>query len=1313
MAKGVYYPAERFVDDVEYARQQREELQSRIHTATPVVFEQNEPKQNTAQVNPALKLAKVNDDGKVEWVQIPTIKSAPLLQLGGGGMHITIPVRKGDEGLAIFASRAIDNWWAKGGIQNQDQARMHSVTDAFVIPGFASQPNKLDNVNTTSMQMRTTDGKTNFEFDPTSGGKMTMTSPQNPMTVQGKAFDTKVETSTQKATDNIKLDTPTTTATGNLNVAKKLTAGQGLQVAGGATVSGGLQVSGGITGAGGGPIDLAYLPLVGGQITGPLYIASTVNPVSSTTASSFSGRIIRFMQDAGDESNAGTIAYRIFDGAALNILGAGTASGSRKIVLWDNVSVTGAAAITGNLTVAGDIWIGGQPIGTGLPYLPLVGGILSGPLAVTGFIQTQGAGAIYVFADRTGGANWGWYSTGNVARLNSASNGDRFWVDLSGNGSFTGSLTVTTALSVGGGAGTGPMLVVQQSRPASYFWDKATIACQDGRVFAQGVGGGITFMGKFNTAGNWADYGGVQAYKANPTDGEYTGYLDIWARGTGGAIRFFAGETIGGGQLAQFTPSDWQSTQSANFTPRRWRFAVNAGDNGAAGSIDYRGYDGPSLSIVGAGTAPTGRKITLWDDVQVQNNLNVTGSLALGGLLTAGAINSPNISAIGVSAWLGFANRTSPGAGDWGWYASDGKARLFNGADRLWIDTDGSIYSFSNIIMPNGNWLFCRDSAGTPQVIASIQGDNAIYIGGGERWMYLRGSMTSVSGNTIGFQNYMGGVGGTGGPCIYGDSNWILVKPGSGNGGLLLYDYNGATRAEMRTDGTFWAMGVGNPALGQFRMMQNNVGNGYGSAWYNDGTTTYLLLTNLNDSQGGMNALRPFLCDMSTGKIVMQQGLQVNGAMSKYYGGVQIFNGGGGGSNLNLYDDGNSHIESSTVLWLNWNGVQIQANGGFYANGGIAVGAGFTANCPSTLNGQLNVNGTTFLTQYSYAQAGLRVWSGGAGSDPLEVRSDGGHARTYYHVAGVRIWTCGAINTGVFYIADESAGARRMQIDLSGNVLIDNSLTVGGNVQANGSTGCNGLWWGNNGGWWWTGSPVHTDSDIQCRDCYTNSVFVGGLQLYAIGADWVYSPKGILANTNGLYSYTNCHADGVGTFAGGVTCSNGRINSQGGDAGFFFSNRAAPGPGYFGWFASQGLARFVSDGADRVYFNSVGDIYPYTPSTATCGNYNWWNVISNNFSPPSDPRLKRDIEPAPPALARVRDIPAVTYRWRDGIETKKRQYGWLSTDVRRVMGDEWAGVIHNPMTGMDGIALNQVTALLWKAVQELAAEVETLKARLH
>lgn len=59
---------------------------------------------------------------------------------------------------------------------------------------------------------------------------------------------------------------------------------------------------------------------------------------------------------------------------------------------------------------------------------------------------------------------------------------------------------------------------------------------------------------------------------------------------------------------------------------------------------------------------------------------------------------------------------------------------------------------------------------------------------------------------------------------------------------------------------------------GQFRMTNNA---GYGSMWQNDGTNTYLLLTNTGDWNGPFNALRPLTIESATGNCVFGNSIEV------------------------------------------------------------------------------------------------------------------------------------------------------------------------------------------------------------------------------------------------------------------------------------------------------------------------------------------------------------------------------------------------------------------------------------------------------
>ena len=56
----------------------------------------------------------------------------------------------------------------------------------------------------------------------------------------------------------------------------------------------------------------------------------------------------------------------------------------------------------------------------------------------------------------------------------------------------------------------------------------------DTTAFAEGVGGGLTFRGKYNTAGNSSIFGGIKGIKESVIDGNYNGALTFYTRAHGG-----------------------------------------------------------------------------------------------------------------------------------------------------------------------------------------------------------------------------------------------------------------------------------------------------------------------------------------------------------------------------------------------------------------------------------------------------------------------------------------------------------------------------------------------------------------------------------------------------------------------------------------------------------------------------------------------------------------------------------------------------------------------------------------------------------
>lgn len=149
----------RIEDDRETHESGSDARQSKMWNALPVLIEKYNAAEGTLEVQPAIKSTIRKADGKQERVQLPLIKDAPVAFPQGGGFTMTFPMTKGDEAIAIFSSRSIDQWHQSGGIQQQVSARMHDLSDALIIPGVRSKPRKLTPApSTTSTELRSDDG---------------------------------------------------------------------------------------------------------------------------------------------------------------------------------------------------------------------------------------------------------------------------------------------------------------------------------------------------------------------------------------------------------------------------------------------------------------------------------------------------------------------------------------------------------------------------------------------------------------------------------------------------------------------------------------------------------------------------------------------------------------------------------------------------------------------------------------------------------------------------------------------------------------------------------------------------------------------------------------------------------------------------------------------------------------------------------------------------------------------------------------------------------------------------------------------------
>lgn len=161
-------PRFRWDDGTETLETLADDILSRVRVAVPVKLTKDSDG-HTVSLQPLIKAVRKGPDGKTEQVSLPVLSDVPIQHGGGGGVTITHPHKEGDEGVFLFSHRSLDAWFQQGGDQPQIDARMSSLSDGFYLSNVRSTPRKLQNVSTTSTQMRSDDGKHFTDLNPTTG----------------------------------------------------------------------------------------------------------------------------------------------------------------------------------------------------------------------------------------------------------------------------------------------------------------------------------------------------------------------------------------------------------------------------------------------------------------------------------------------------------------------------------------------------------------------------------------------------------------------------------------------------------------------------------------------------------------------------------------------------------------------------------------------------------------------------------------------------------------------------------------------------------------------------------------------------------------------------------------------------------------------------------------------------------------------------------------------------------------------------------------------------------------------------------------
>lgn len=157
-------------------------------------------------------------------------------------------------------------------------------------------------------------------------------------------------------------------------------------------------------------------------------------------------------------------------------------------------------------------------------------------------------------------------------------------------------------------------------------------------------------------------------------------------------------------------------------------------------------------------------------------------------------------------------------------------------------------------------------------------------------------------------------------------------------------------------------------------------------------------------------------------------------------------------------------------------------------------------------------------------------------------------------------------------------------------------------------------------------------------------------------------------------------------------------------------------PGTNEWF------NMLSNG--NAYFNGTlycnagmwtnSNIAPGSNGALDCGLISnaWSNVYSYNYPTPSDPRLKKSVQVAPPgALDVVKKVPVNRFRYDQESDTAPMHRGFMADKILAALPNEAAVVVGDDEAKTLAVNLPDMIGVMWQAIQELSAKVEALSAR--
>lgn len=118
------------------------EVMFRTRCCIPCIIQSYNSVNNTVECQPAVRERIINEDGTIQYVQLPLLINVPVVFPGSANFDIKFQLSKNDECLVFFSDLSIDNFWQKGSVQNPVEVRRHDLSDGMAIPCRMSMPRR-------------------------------------------------------------------------------------------------------------------------------------------------------------------------------------------------------------------------------------------------------------------------------------------------------------------------------------------------------------------------------------------------------------------------------------------------------------------------------------------------------------------------------------------------------------------------------------------------------------------------------------------------------------------------------------------------------------------------------------------------------------------------------------------------------------------------------------------------------------------------------------------------------------------------------------------------------------------------------------------------------------------------------------------------------------------------------------------------------------------------------------------------------------------------------------------------------------------